>query len=321
MLSRWCVPVQSRPRIFRIDGCAVTLAKAAKDTKARLLLNDKHTYPMRPILLFPIVLLGTPALGQITLEHTYEQGSSMMLGYSDPSRQFLMVNLEQRGHTYVIVDRVNRNLHFYDLDHNPSGSVSFASATVLNANVAVDILYISQHLFDLDDGVEFIHGNAWFDGAVVHASTQVIDDDGSIMFSADGSPLVKANFHQQQYPIYSTPQGTKLILSMPNGDANVYSLAGTFTAGVTGVVEELSAPPYPNPTTNDLYLPYTLPENEVSGTLEVLDALGNVVRSFNVNGTSKVLHIETGTLASGSYTYRILTASGPVHGLRFLKVD
>lgn len=273
---------------------------------------------MRLLVTIPTVFLGVTSFGQITLEHTYLQGSSMMLGYADPSRQFFMVNLEELGHTYVMVDRVNKVVNFYDLSHAPIGAISFAGGVVLNENVASDILYLSQHLFDLDDGVEFLYGNYYFDGSVVQGITQVFDDDGSVVFSANGAPLVKPNYHQQHFPIYATSQGTKLILSMANGDANVYSLAGTFTAGMTGVTQELTGFPFPNPTTSELYLPYTLPAGETNGIMEILGATGNIVRSLTVTNSESVLHLNTGTLASGTYLYRIRTASGILHGQRFL---
>lgn len=274
---------------------------------------------MRYTHLLTLLLIGVIANAQISLEQTYTQGSSMMLGYADPTRQFLMVNLEELGHTYVMVDRANRVVHTYGLDHAPIGAIPYTSTTVINASVPADILYISQHLFDLDDGVEFMYVNMYYNGSIVVGITQIVDDDGSIMFSSDGTPLIKPNYHLQQYPIYATPQGTKMILSMPNGDANVYSLTGEFSVGLAGMAEETSAFPFPNPASTGLHLPYALPPGSQTGTLEVLDLAGNVVHRYQVSSGSEFLYIPIDALSVGTYTYRILTASGAILGQRFVK--
>ncbi len=274
---------------------------------------------MRYTHLLSLILTGVTANAQISLEQTYTQGSSMMLGYADPTRQFLMVNLEELGPTYVMVDRANQLVHTYGLDHSSLGVIPYSSTTVVNASVPEDILYISQHLFDLDDGIEFMYVNMYFTGSIVVGITQIVDDDGSVMFSSNGTPLIRPNYHLQQYPIYATPQGTKMILSMPNGDANVYSLAGEFSVGLAGMAEETSAFPYPNPASTGLHLPYALPPGSRTGTLEVLDLVGNVVGQYQVSSGSEFLYIPIDALSAGTYTYRILTANGAVSGQQFVK--
>lgn len=274
---------------------------------------------MRYTHLLSLILTGVTANAQISLEQTYTQGSSMMLGYADPTRQFLMVNLEELGPTYVMVDRANQLVHTYGLDHSSLGVIPYSSTTVVNASVPEDILYISQHLFDLDDGIELMYVNMYFTGSIVVGITQIVDDDGSVMFSSNGIPLIRPNYHLQQYPIYATPQGTKMILSMPNGDANVYSLAGEFSVGLAGMAEETSAFPYPNPASTGLHLPYALPPGSRTGTLEVLDLVGNVVGQYQVSSGSEFLYIPIDALSAGTYTYRILTANGAVSGQQFVK--
>lgn len=159
----------------------------------------------------------------------------------------------------------------------------------------------------------------YFTGSIVVGITQIVDDDGSVMFSSNGTPLIRPNYHLQQYPIYATPQGTKMILSMPNGDANVYSLAGEFSVGLAGMAEETSAFPYPNPASTGLHLPYALPPGSRTGTLEVLDLVGNVVGQYQVSSGSEFLYIPIDALSAGTYTYRILTANGAVSGQQFVK--
>lgn len=134
----------------------------------------------------------------------------------------MMVDLEASGMSYVEVDRANKEIKLYHLDHSLFKTVSYANVPLpANPITTVYLMYISEHLFDQDDGLEFMY----LDPTPGTYLTQVYNEDGSLLLDEPGSqPLVLATVHNQQYPIYNTDQGTKLILSHTDGTARVYSL-------------------------------------------------------------------------------------------------
>src|SRR6185436_7001144 len=142
----------------------------------------------------------------------------------DGSLKTYMVNLEQAGPKYVLVYRDYpdyRWISFYHLDHSFWFNID-CNPLPASANLQSGFftpLYISQHLFDSDDGIEFMFvlTSPWFTG--------IYNDDGSPIITIDSAaPLVAANVPQAWRPIYNTPNGTKMILSMMDGSARVYGL-------------------------------------------------------------------------------------------------
>src|SRR6185436_5117477 len=100
---------------------------------------------MKALLSFAALLTASTAAAQITLEHTYEN-SGVYSG--SPQSQLYVWNFEASGTKYVDVDRVNKTITLYHLDHTFYKEISFASApTTLGISY---IMYLSEHLFDLD---------------------------------------------------------------------------------------------------------------------------------------------------------------------------
>jgi hypothetical protein len=236
----------------------------------------------------------------------------------------LMVKLEVDNEKYVIIDRAAKTVNFYNLDHTFWKSVSFALATDLNPNhIVCDILYISQHLFDKDDEIEFMYVDQYFNMVTHYFITQIINEDGALLFSENGAPLIKINFQQQQLPIYNTSLGTKLILSMTNGDANVYSLDGYLSASILNNTSDefMLGVGYPNPSTESMTIPYSLPDNELNGTIKIYDSEGREVRSVSVNRNSTNITLPVNELGSGIYYYQLWTSKGQSGAKKMIKIE
>src|SRR6185295_10623576 len=206
------------------------------------------------ILLSVAAFLSLHAFAQITLEQTYDS-AGIYSDYYSPSELYV-VNLEVDNDKYVVIDRIQKSVRLYNMNHTLWKTISFASAIdlVVDYNFQA-ILYISQHLFDLDDEIEFLYVDQYT--LMSTCVTQVINEDGSILFTANNQgPWVRVTAPQQQLPIYNTSAGTKMILSGADGydiNAYVYSLGGTLTTGLityhnTGQGELNISLPYPNPT-------------------------------------------------------------------------
>jgi Secretion system C-terminal sorting domain len=276
-------------------------------------------------LLTIFLTTSTLLFGQISLEHTYVGGSTLAASPQTDAKQPLMVNLEVDGQKYVIIDRIAKTVTFYNLNHTFYKSISFALTTDVNPfSDQYDILYISQNLFDTDNEIEFMYVDRYFSGSTFFCITQIVNEDGSLLFTENaGAPMVRWNSPQQQLPIYNTPLGTKLILSMTNGDANVYSLTGVLT---TSIINNSSTDialgnPFPNPTKDVITIPYSLPENEKKGTIIIYNIEGKEINSYSVDNNFKNITLTTTELPSGTYYYQLRTSKGQIDTKKIIKVE
>ena len=264
---------------------------------------------MKKIIFIALFAFAINAKAQLTLEHTYNSAGSLQL--TTNNQQLYVVKLEVDGEKYVFVDRANKLIKFYNLNHTPWKTISFAATTDLNANGNYQsIIYISQHLFNTDDAIEFLYSDQNGPYAIV---TQIVNEDGTIMFTATNQgPIVYPNAPQIQVPIYNTNTGTKLILSGEDSSAYVYGLAGTLTAGIianpNNTQNGLMA--YPNPTSSSTRIAYTLPNGVNTGEIVFYDTQGKEVKRFNVDNSFNTLLISTEDLQSGLYYYNLQTTQG-----------
>lgn len=272
---------------------------------------------MKRIITIATVLLPAMAFSQITLEKTY-----LNAGYWHEESQLLMVDLEASGMSYVEVDRDIKEIRLYYLDHTLFKTVSYASAPPPPTPTTIAILmYISEHLFDLDDGLEFMYLIGEPGGIV----TQVYNEDGSLLLNEpDALPFVVGTIHNQQYPVYNTDQGTKLILSHADGTARVYSLGGTLSIGIatsaTGPLQTLSAKAmaFPNPVSDLVQVALASPL-QYDGELTITDMAGRVMRIVWVAKGTSMLVQQVSDLPVGTYRYLLTTRNTPVTSGNFVR--
>lgn len=270
---------------------------------------------MKKIIFIALYTFTINAKAQTTLEHTYD--SAGYYGVASNRQQLYVVKLEIDGDKFVFIDLFNKLVKFYNLNHTPWKTISFSAATDLNPTYnGQSITYISQHLFNTDNKIEFLYVDQ---GSSPSAITQIIDEDGIVLFTANNqAPFAWANAPQFQLPIYNTNAGTKMILS--GGDntdpkAYIYSLAGTLVAGIkdnsNNELNQLRTSfAYPNPTNSSTKIDYTLPNGINTGEIVFYDTQGKEVKRFNVDNTFNSLLISTEDLQSGIYYYNLQTTQG-----------
>jgi hypothetical protein len=287
-------------------------------------MNMKATSLLASVLFFP---LASPA--QITLEQTYPNAGYNHSTYHD---QFFLWNFEASGSKYVKIDRTSFTITLYNMDHTVYKVISYADAPTTASNAYV--MYISEHLFDLDDDVEYLYST--FGGSPETLFTRVYDEDGTVLLNADSCSLfVYSTVHQQQFPIMNTPDGTKLILShWTEASARVYRLPGTLACsacedgvslGMGGgdqvpltITGELFS--YPNPAQENMIIHYELPVGVTEGEMVIVDGSGRAVLRRPVNATASSTTVNTAMLAAGTYMYHLYTAKGVVQGPKVIVV-
>jgi hypothetical protein len=268
---------------------------------------------MKNILFVTLALTYLTSKAQISLEHTYDSASTfnVALGGLNASSQLELVNFEVSGYQYVKINRWARCIYIYDLSHALVQTISLAGLPANSSyNTVGDVLYLSEHLFNNDSKKEFMYVK----DAVYPTScyTGIYNENGALLFSDTGAAIIRANFPSQQYPIYNTSSGTKMILSYSNGQAKVFSLGGTLSTSIQSTSLNLINPstvsnPYPNPTNNSTTIDYKLPESTNDGTIVFYDLQGNEVKRFRVDRTFTSLLISTADIPAGTYYYQLQT--------------
>jgi hypothetical protein len=269
---------------------------------------------MKNIILIAILAFAMNAKAQITLEHKYDNASTLNID-ANTRNQLMIINFEISGERYVKINRSAKNISIYNLNHSLLKTIDCSSYPLPSNQLFGDILYISEQLFDTDSAMEWMYLTGIPGSSYDIMITQIYKEDGTLIFSDTGAPMIHFNILLQQYPIYNTSQGTKMILSYPNGQAWVYSLPGTLSAGIAEANTNLIAiqsssvsNAYPNPSNNTTQIDYTLPDDINEGEIVFYDLLGNEVKRFKVDRTFNTLLVSTADIAAGTYFYQLQTS-------------
>ncbi len=265
---------------------------------------------MKKIIFLSLIAFAINTKAQIVFEHAYDTAST----FPNPASQsqLMIVNFEVSGYQYVKINRVVKAISIYDMNHALVQTVSLASFPMNVNGTMGDVLYLSQQLFNTDPLIEFmyIYTNSL---GVNTGSTKIINQTGAVIFSDTGAASVHPNWAMQQYPIYNTPNGTKMILSYTNGQAKVYGLPGILTTAIHVTNQNLVqasgliSNPHPNPTNNTTNVDYKLPEGVHQGEIVFYDLQGIEIKRFKVDKTFNSLLISTTDIPAGTYYYQLQT--------------
>lgn len=269
------------------------------------------------LILTLFVLLYTNINAQITLEAIYDTASSANI-YFNEIDQLLIVNFEVSGERYVKINRVARSICIYDMNHTLLKTISLASFPTYPNGFMGEVLYLSEKLFDIDSQIEFMYCYTTYTDNT-HLHTEIIKEDGTVLFSDTGGAVVHPNWAMQQWPIYNTSHGTKMILSCDHRQAKVFSLPGILSTAIEQANGQLMQTQngqfsnlYPNPSNGSVTLQYELPKNEKEGELILYNMQGTEVKRYKVDNTFKDVLIDNTQLPAGTYFYQLQTSKGSV---------
>ncbi|MFI5204816.1 MAG: T9SS type A sorting domain-containing protein [Flavobacteriales bacterium] len=271
---------------------------------------------MRTLAALFLLAMGLPSTAQIiTFEHAYDTAS--VPGAIGLGSQLFMVDFEYSGQKYVRVNKRDKTINIYNLNHTLYKSMVIPGTMPPPTLYNYTIMYLSEHLFDNDNEIEFLIAASFNTppSSMIDFETAVYNEDSTQLFYAeDEFPAVVSQWHAQQYPIYNTAVGTKLILSRPvSGEAKVYSLLGTLTVNIQlnteSMIENNNVFAYPNPTTNQVTINYNLKDNFTTAQMHVYDVNGALVKTVELTQQTAEIMLDIKGLSSGTYYYSI-TADG-----------
>ncbi|MBI3503139.1 MAG: T9SS type A sorting domain-containing protein [Bacteroidetes bacterium] len=273
---------------------------------------------MKKYIIISLIAFATNTQAQITLEHIYDSAATWNVPSSKGS-QLMIIKFEVSGEHYVKVNRAQAVIDIYDMNHSLVKTISLAG--VPTPSGVFDVLYLSEHLFNLDDKIEFMYDTPVSGGFY----TGIYNEDGTLLFSDTSLAWIKTNYEQQQLPIYNTSFGTKMILSCPNGQAKVFGLPGTLSSGIQeGNAALMQAQGlgnlYPNPSTGKATLQYELPKGEREGEIILYNTQGAEVKRYKVDDTFNDLLLDNTQLQAGTYFYQLQTSKGSVGSKKMVVV-
>ncbi len=275
---------------------------------------------MKNIFIIAFFLITGNVVGQITLLHDYDSASTFAsAGLED---QLMMVNFEASGNQYVKINRHGQKICIYDMSHTLVQTIDFSSFP--QASIANNaILYLSEHLFNLDSKKEFMYVSQ----VSSHYTTGIYNENGVLLFSDTGAASIMSNIPLQQYPIYNTASnGTIMILSYYGGHAKIFGLAGTLSTAIHVANQNLMqasgliSNPHPNPTNNTTNVDYKLPDGVHQGEIIFYDLQGTEIKRFKVDKTFSSLLISTTDIPAGTYYYQLQTAGNTSAGKKMVVV-
>jgi hypothetical protein len=283
---------------------------------------------MKKLLFIAFISFFVNAKAQFTLEHTYDSAATynVNIGGVQGSGQLMIIKFEVSGEQYVKINRWGKNISIYSLNHSLVQTISLAGVPLDPPYGTVsDVLYLSEHLFNTDPKKEFMYVHTFTDASGNgNFVTSIYDENGVMLFTDTAVPNIRMNIPLQQYPIYNSSQGTKMILSLTNGQAHVWGLQGTLTTTIQASSQSLLSAsslisnPHPNPTNSSTTIDYKMPNGINEGEIVFYDLKGNEIKRFKVDQTFDSLLISTTDIPAGTYYYQLQTTSNISQGRKLV---
>ena len=280
------------------------------------LKTNKNMKKLILICLLAIITLSSRQTlkAQITLEHTYDTASLLDGGLGGGLNQLYMVTLEVEGMKYIKINYSGYKIEMYNLDHSIF-KIMDLSPFIAPYNIDINLLFVSEHLFNTDDQIEYM---ICYEDSVGNFTwhTKIINESGNIIFSEDHqAPVDVIDIPQKQFPIYNTPNGTKMILTSDSSyKAFVYSLPGTLTTSIQPINNTLGNQMleniYPNPSNGNTTIEFNLPQGVTTGELLIYSMQGVELKRYRVDNTFHTLLLNNSEFHAGTYFYQLITSTG-----------
>ncbi|MDF2451592.1 MAG: hypothetical protein K0S26_1096 [Bacteroidota bacterium] len=246
-----------------------------------------------------ILLISYSLKSQITLENVYTNGDVKLC------------NLTTGGYKYYLLDKINNQIKMYNTSHSIFKTINIA--TPASGYTYTYVKLLSDNLFDTDNLIEFI--------LICHNNAPPYDNPNKI-YNENGTLLLQS-YKQDEFTVYNVGGSYKLkrYSSVSGGQdtSRIFSLPGTLPCdacgGPTSIVKNnatATAMPnaYPNPTSEQITIPYYLPNGERTGKVTIYDINGKSIREYSVDDTFSNLILDTKEFNAGTYYYNLTTADG-----------
>lgn len=227
---------------------------------------------------------------QVTLEKKYDFSAAV-------------VEFETLGYKYYLMDVPNGQCRIYNMDHS--------LLKTINCNVPAnfylyDIKFLTEKLFDNDAGIElfctFYKYNA--SPEYYEYDSKIINEDGSQLTFIDGALYNYINkTGENTYKLFSYCYDFSVWPEKVW--TNIYNLPGTpvVSAFLQNETPDFNLKAFPNPTSGQLKVAYSLPPEVREGTLFLFDNSGRLIQKFIIDNHTDHLLLNVSDYKSGVYHY------------------
>lgn len=211
----------------------------------------------------------------------------------------------------------NDSLFLYNMDYSVFKKIKIARTSFQNKTP----YYFSENLFDNDNDIEYIADDM---DENFSPCVNIYNESGEIQqafnnyylpyneVGVNGSKIGNSFINP---PIFNVDNTARMILLYAPNDGtpfryDIFNLFGMLVTDNNGIklgeitpLYKIAA--YPNPARESFQIDYELPLGVNEAKLELLNINGTSIKSYSIDNTFNKLLIDTSTLKSGIYIYRI----------------
>ncbi len=259
-------------------------------------MKNKLSFPKAGSALLIIALSGflmTPAWAQIALDKTFPYSGTI-------------TQLEQEGAKFYLMDVPAQECRIYNMDYSLFKTIKL---NVPNDRYLYDIQFVTQNLFDSDDGIELLYVYSQYVQTATSYyyiyTTRIADENGSVLLDVPGgswsgikntgSSGSKLMIWVTDYSVYPYPVETR-----------IYSLPGqVMSTDTDAATDEAAGRLYPNPTTGPVQAPPVAFDRHEKAEWIILDSAGKLIARMPAGETGKPVDLKSMGLVAGIYYIRM----------------
>jgi len=192
----------------------------------------------------------------------------------------------------------------YNLDHSLYKTVKVK----LDPNhYLYDISYVTRYLFNSDDSVEFLYmAYQYFaDGDYYQYMVGVVNENGTNLLKVPEGTY---------YEIIEVAGKKKLLTWLYDNSTwpyfrgtNIYMIESGNTKNISLKSAVPYDPAYPNPTADQIVIPYDLQGKANKAFIQIISSNGKVIGNYTVDNTFRELLLDVSEFNPGIYQYTITT--------------
>lgn len=242
------------------------------------------------------ITIASSANAQISLEKSYQNIGTVSVH-----------NIENEGHKYLVVSESQNSVLLYNSGHTLWKSIK---AQVPSSYVITSALYASSKLFNTDNLIELIA--VYIDTNTNNFYGFIVNENGTVINTFNNAA---------GYFVTEVNGGFKLIVTTYStaSYSDVYSLPGKLlSVKKPGKNTQAEADIYPNPMGEAATLTYSLPKGTETGSIQVYNSNGVLVRMVPIQCNSGAVIINRGELPAGVYHYTCYAAGNTSNGKSFV---
>lgn len=259
-------------------------------------MKNKFSFPKAGSVLLIIelsVFLLTPAWAQISLDKTFPYSGTI-------------TQLEKEGAKFYLMDVPAEECRIYNMDYSVFKTIKL---NVPNDRYLYDIQFVTQNLFDSDDGIELLYVYSQYVQTATSYyyiyTTRIADENGSVLLDVPGGSWSgikntgtsgsKLMTWVTDYSVYPYPVETR-----------IYTLPGQVMSADTDAAPDAAAGRlYPNPTTGPVHAPPVGFDRHDKAEWIILDSAGKLIARMPAGETGNPVDLKSMGLVAGIYYIRM----------------